>query len=121
MHKLLQYVFLCVCISCGNMFVCVHKLWFGVQEICRPTSKHPLINTELLLQVASTLRRRGSVAVVAAPGGGMDLVWDLVGWLNHRFKKTSSSRAQVPVVLSQRPTKHSEGSDNIHSLLPTVR
>ena len=58
------------------------------------------------------------MAVVAAPGGGMDLVWDIVGWLNHRFKKATSSRAQVLVVLSQRPTRYSEVCDNIHSPLP---
>ena len=45
-------------------------------------------------QVASTLRRRGSVAIVAVPAGGMDLVWDMVGWLHQHFKKMKN-RTQV--------------------------
>ena len=32
---------------------------------------------------------------MAAPAGGMDLVWDMVSWLHHHFRKAKPSRAEV--------------------------
>lgn len=58
-----------------------------------------IVNVAPFGQVASTLHRCGSVAVVAAPAGGMDLLWDMVSWLHHHFRKGKPTRAEVKVLV----------------------